>query len=526
MPRTAKISLWALGVLTVLMTGFYIYLRWDNYNVLRGIITSRVQEATGQQLTFNGPISLEMGADSFLRFSDVVLTNPDWQFLRSTITVDEGRIGLDVPNVIAGGIGTVVQLNTVKVTLDRPDGAKTIPDAPAPGAALSGPLRPPLPKFDELRVDRLIVIGDSVLGGRILQLEDLKVVPETLERTRVEAQSANQSDVTVTIVTDEIEDGRAWSVAIKSPRSDAQATLEATSGRKLFLRGLAVGESLDLGDVASILPPIQQADAVSAQGKAFLTAQADLPIGWLQLITANFDMRIAHITGAAIDLRNVRLEGRAEGGWISIAPIEAAGQAGVARGFAILDASSFPVTSEVSMQMRSFSPFGASNGEIDATVSLSSEGRDLDSLYAVNGSVASFFQDFSDATAMYPALLTPILSDVFASAPRDVAFPIECGIAQFAIRKGRSQRATSQIFGSRGRLAMRGAFDFMGGPMDLDIAAEPLGADVAYFDAIGALWAPAVSKNSRAAPWLTLSQPRDSMCDMLREQSQASLSGR
>jgi uncharacterized protein involved in outer membrane biogenesis len=525
MPRTAKIAVGALAFLAIALTGLYAYLRWDNYNALRQLIASRVEEATGQQLSFNGPISLEMGADSFLRFRDVVLTNPDWQFLRSTITVDEGRIGLDVPNVVSGGIGTVVQLNTIKVTLDRPNSAREIPDAPAPGAALSAPAKPPLPAFDELRAQKLIVLGDAVLGKRMLQLEDLKVVPETDQRTRLEARAQGSDDVTLNVVTDEIENGRAWSIEITSPRSDITAALEATTGRKLFLRALAQGASLDLEDLNAILPPRGQAEAMAESSKAFIDPKADLPIGWLQLITANIDIRIGRVFGPTLDLYGVRLDGRADNGWISFAPLEARSLNGSARGFAILDASTLPASAEVSMQMRDFSPFKEDAATLDAGVSLTSRGRKFQQLYALNGAVRAYMDQGPQGSALFPQVFAPVF-EVFegggSSAP---TFRTQCGVFNLALNNGRSEALSAQVFGPDGRVAVRGKVDFMKALVDLDFAAQPVDGEVQYLDAVGSFASPAVSPGARQAPWLTLANTKDKMCEVLRQQSQAALDG-
>lgn len=525
MPRTAKIAVGALAFLAVALTGLYAYLRWDNYNALRDLIASRVEQATGQQLSFNGPISLEMGADSFLRFRDVVLTNPDWQFLRSTITVDEGRIGLDVPNVVSGGIGTVVQLNTIKVTLDRPNSARQIPEAPPPGAALAAPAKPPLPDFDELRAKKLIILGEAVLGERMLQLEDLKVVPETQQRTRLEARAQNGEDVALSVVTDEIENGRAWSVEITSPRSDITAALEATTGRKLFLRALAQGTSLDLADLDAILPPRGEAQALAENTKAFIDPAADLPIGWLQLITANIDVRIGRVFGPKLDLYGVRLDGRADNGWISFAPLEARSLNGSARGFAILDASTLPASAEVSMQMRAFSPFKDDDATLDARLALTSGGRKFRELYALNGSARAYVDQGPKVSAVYPQMLGPVFQVFKGEKEGAAGFQTQCGVFDLALKNGRSEALSAQVFGPSGRVAMRGMVDFMKALVDLDFAAQPVDGSVQYLDAVGSFASPAVSSGARQAPWLSLANAKDKMCEVLRQQSQAALDG-
>lgn len=526
MPRTAKIAIGALGLLALFLVIFYTYLRWNNYSALRDLIASRVQSATGQQLTFNGPVSLEMGADSFLSFRDVVLTNPDWQFLRSTITVDEGRIGLDLPNVIAGGIGTVVQLNSVNVTLDRPQDAKPLPAAPAPGTTLSAPAAPPLPKFDELRVARLTIQGDNILGQRTLQLEDLKIVPQEEERTLLEARAASAPDVALSIVTDEIDNGRAWSLSIISPRSNVRAVLEATTGRKLFLRALAEGEALDMADVDALLPPREEAGALVAQSKAFFEEAADLPIGWLKLVTANIGLRIDKITGEVFDVRDVRLDGRADGGWVSLAPIEAKGSSGSLRGFAVLDASSLPATSEISVQMRGFEPLREKPSAFDAALDLRSKGRKLGDLYAFTGAVKTFFEDVDDVQSANPGLLGPILNGFVASDSDVPRFDAQCGLVQLDFVNGRGTLATSQIFGKEGRLSARGTVNLPKNLVDLEIAAEPFEGKAQFYDAVGTLEAPAISRNDRQTPWLSLDMPKKRVCELLRKQSSAVLDGR
>lgn len=526
MPHAGKIAIGALGVLALLLVLFYTYLRWDNYSALRDLIASRVQSATGQQLSFNGPVSLEMGADSFLRFRNVVLTNPDWQFLRSTITVDEGRIGLDVPNVIAGGIGTVVQLNSVNVILDRPRDAKPLPDAPAPGTQLGAPAAPPLPKFDELRVARLTVIGENILGQRSLQLKDLKIAPQEDERTRMEARAVSAQDVALSIVTDEIDNGRAWSVSILSPRSNVRAVLEATTGRKLSLRALAEGETLDMDDVTALLPPRSTADGLAAQSKAFFDEASDLPVGWLKLITANVGLRIGRITGEAIDLRDVRLDGRSDGGWISLAPMEAKGSKGSMRGFAVLDASSLPASADVSMQMRGFKPMRDKPSAFDAAVDLKSKGRKLADLYGFNGAAKVFFEDVEDVQRALPGFGEAILSGFVGAQQQTPRFDAQCGLVQMDLEGGRGTLATSQIFGAEGRLSTRGSINISKNLIDLEIAAEPYEGEAQFYDAIGTLQAPAISRNDRQTPWLSLDLPKEKVCTLLRKQSSAVLDGR
>ncbi|MEO0412317.1 MAG: hypothetical protein AAF221_10830 [Pseudomonadota bacterium] len=523
MARTGRIALIALGCFAVLLAGLYAYLRWDNYNALRDLIATRVENATGQQLSFNGPVSLEMGADSFLNFRDVVLTNPDWQMIRSTITVDEGRIGLDVPNVIAGGIGTVVQLNTVKVELDRPQQAADMPPAPPPGTVLSAPSAPALPKFDELRAQRLIVIARNILGTRELQLENLKVAPETEQRTRMDASALGGSDVNVTVLTDEIEGGRAWTLSMKSPRSELDMVVEASAGRKLTLRGMADAKQLDVADLLSLLPH-EAAAALEETQKPFFDQAKALPVGWLQLIKANLDVRLANVVAGAARFDLVRLEGRADNGWISLAPLDVKGRVGGLKGFAVLNAGSLPASIDVSVTADGFAPFVETLSAVDGYVRLAGTADDFVDVRRPSGDVAIFTSDFAVGTlAGLPLLrqILPYLGDVSGSDET-----ARCAVLRGPVQSGRLRPLSGQLYSNMGRVALRGSAGLFGGAVDIDAAVQPGEGEVQFVNAIGSLREPAVAPDTKKTPWLNFDLPQDKVCALLRQQFEMSLSGR
>ncbi|MEM7570265.1 MAG: hypothetical protein AAF337_10760 [Pseudomonadota bacterium] len=522
MAQTGRYALMALGLFAVLLGGFYAYLRWDNYNALRDIIAVRVERATGQQLSFNGPVSLEMGADSFLNFRDVVLTNPDWQMIRSTITVDEGRIGLDVPNVIAGGIGTVVQLNTVKVELDRPEQAADMPTAPPPGTVLSAPDAPPLPKFDELRAERLIVIARNMMGQRQLQLQDLKVAPETDDRTRMQASAANTEDIDVTVLTDAIEGGRAWTLSVRSPRSALNVVVEAAAGRKLILRAIADAEQLDVSDLSALMP----ADPVDAlaQQKPFFDAQQSLPIGWLQLIKANLDVQLAEVRAGEAYFERVRLEGRADNGWISLAPFEAVGEQGAMRGFAVFNGSSLPAGMDMSLSADAFRPFGVASSTFDGQVQLAGAASDFPALTRLDGKMALFTSAIGLEHLAQVPLMREMMPYLQSQARADTV--ARCMVVQGPVDAGRLQIEASQLYADAGRIALRGSASLFGGPVDVDAAVQPAGEPVRYLSAVGSLQAPALAEDTRKAPWLNFDIPQDKVCALLRQQFEMSRNGR
>ncbi|MEM6832625.1 MAG: hypothetical protein AAF562_03310 [Pseudomonadota bacterium] len=526
MHKTRNIALFALASLAFVLAAVYGYLRWDNYGALRDIIAERVERSTGQQLTFNGPVSLEMGADSFLNFRDVVLTNPDWQMLRSTISVDQGRIGLDVPNVLSGGIGTIVELSTVKVELDRPAEAADLPQAPAPGTVLAAPEAPPLPKFDELRAERLIVMAKNLLGDSALDFKDLKVAPETEERVRMDVVAAQADDVSLTIVTDEISNGRAWTFTLASPRSDMRMIVEASSGRKLALRGIADASKLDVGDIEDLMTR-SDAPVTAEAAKPFVPENTAPPVGWLQLIRANLDIRLADVTWGDASFAMLRAEGRADNGWLSLAPFEAEGRSGVLRGFAVLDAGSLPVETDIALTAENFQPFRDGAAKIDGRVRLSGRATDVAALRAPDGLVEVFGTDigFEHLSILPPlGMVLPTLER--AHVADDASGTALCAVLSSPVSVGRLHDIDGQMYSNKGRMSARGSIDMVDGAADMDFAIEPKDSDVAYLNAVGSLKHPAVAEDMRATPWLTFDLPEERLCSLLRRQFDVALNGR
>jgi len=523
MPKPAKIAALCVLGLIALFGAIYGYLRWNDYNALRTMIAARIERATGQQITFNGPISLKMGSDSFLEFQDVVLTNPDWAFVRSTITVDEGQIGLNVPTVVSGGIGTLVKLNRVNVKLERPDDAPPLPEPLPPGTPLSAPGAPPLPKFDELRANFLTVEGQPVLGNRVLKLQDFTVVPETPQRTVVTAQAQDASDISLSVVTDEITDGRSWRITLTSPRSDTQASLDAVSGRKLYLNAVLQGDALDLGDVRTVLPTAESANAPKSASAPFVPPSADLPIGWLQLITATFDVRLKTLADGDVFLRDIRADGRADGGWMGLAPIEAFGGDGAVRGFGVLDATVLPARAEVSFDMEDFAPFVATRSVIDGAISLSSEGDTLKGLGAMSGRLRMFIAGISLDGKGYDGALAPML-EALEIGPD---FDPQCAFVSATLKDSAAQRLNGTIRGGGGSLHVRGAIDIFDGPLDLGVAVRPKGEDPQFYKAAGSFEAPTMETVAQSVAWSeALDDAAAATCTKLRQSAVQAKTGR
>lgn len=522
MVRASRIALVSLALLALLLAGFYAYIRWDNYNALRDLIAARVERATGQQLSFNGPVSLEMGTDSFLNFRDVVLTNPDWQMIRSTITVDEGRIGLDVPNVVAGGIGTVVQLNTVRVELDRPEQAADMPVAPPPGTVLSAPDAPPLPKFDELRAERVIVIARNLLGQRELQLEQLQVAPETDQRTRMKAAAAGSNDVTLSILTDQIDNGRAWTLSVNSPRTQLGMVVEASAGRKLTLRGVADASVLDVSDLNALLPedPVK----VVAEQKPFFDTAQPLPIGWLKLIKANLDVRLSQVTAGDAFFAQVRLEGRADNGWISFAPFEVKGAQGSMRGFTVFNAASLPADLDISVTADGFAPFPLSDAQLDGRVRLAGSSSTFAAVKRPDGEVALFSSNLKLSSLAKLPVLTQVLPALMQTS-QDGALA-RCAVLKGPVAAGRMRALSGQLYANAGRLALRGTAGLFEGLVDIEAVVQPSGEKPSYVSAVGSLNAPAIASGKSGAPWLKFDLPQERVCALLRQQFEISRTGR
>ena len=177
------------------------------------------------------------------------------------------------------------------------------------------------------------------------------------------------------------------------------------------------------------------------------------------------------------------------------------------------------------MQMRDFCPFKEDAATLDAGVSLTSRGRKFQQLYALNGAARAYMDQGPQVNALFPQMFGTVF-EVFerdgSGAPR---FQTQCGVFNLALNNGRSEALSAQVFGPDGRVAVRGKVDFMKALVDLDFAAQPVDGEVQYLDAVGSFASPAVSSGARQAPWLTLANTKDKMCEVLRQQSQAALDG-
>ncbi len=78
MRRILKIVGGILAGVVVLVVGAVVYILNVDLNAWKPEIQEAVQDSTGRLLVINGPIEFELGSDTFLKASDITLTNAEW----------------------------------------------------------------------------------------------------------------------------------------------------------------------------------------------------------------------------------------------------------------------------------------------------------------------------------------------------------------------------------------------------------------------------------------------------------------
>ncbi|MDW3205883.1 MAG: AsmA family protein [Alphaproteobacteria bacterium] len=78
MRRFLKIVGGILAGVVILVVGAVVYILNVDLNAWKPEIQEAVQESTGRLLVINGPIEFELGSDTYLKATDISLTNADW----------------------------------------------------------------------------------------------------------------------------------------------------------------------------------------------------------------------------------------------------------------------------------------------------------------------------------------------------------------------------------------------------------------------------------------------------------------
>ncbi|HET8726056.1 MAG TPA: AsmA family protein [Alphaproteobacteria bacterium] len=114
MARSARITSWILLGIAVLVLAAILFVATFDWNRLKGVVASRVGEATGRELSIEGNIDIDWGWVPRITLERVTLSNADWSRNENMAEVDRLSFTIDLKELLSG------QVVLPEVTLDRP----------------------------------------------------------------------------------------------------------------------------------------------------------------------------------------------------------------------------------------------------------------------------------------------------------------------------------------------------------------------------------------------------------------------
>ncbi len=184
MRRFLKIVGGVLGVVVIVLIGGIVYILNIDLNDWKPEIEEAARDATGRDLTIGGPIEFNLGTDTSLKLTDIVLSNADWGSRPNMVEVDSVDIEFklfsllgsspDITRIHVDGVRAIVEKNPAGVS-NTDFGGEPAPKETSGGGDLI------LPIIRDLRIAGVeVVISDPAAGpDKVFTLTELSLASQS-----------------------------------------------------------------------------------------------------------------------------------------------------------------------------------------------------------------------------------------------------------------------------------------------------------------------------------------------------------
>jgi uncharacterized protein involved in outer membrane biogenesis len=321
-PRTAArrrgrllrlIALVAGGIIVLAVASIAVFVATFDPNSRKAQIIAAVQAATGRELTIGGHISLSISLQPTLEMSDVSLANPPGFSRPQMATLQTLQLQIELIPLLSRDI-RIVQLVLRKPNILLETNAKGQSNwelsaaggpvaRPTPQAGNAAATRPPSIALSSVKIEGgTLAMRDA--GGRTttLALQQLAATGTSASAKLHLTMAATYNGAPVSLTADTgplaglLGDGGApWPVKLAITAAGAKLTAEGTLAQPVALRGLAIGVSADIPDLAALVPlagtALPKLKTVTAQFKLADTNGGDsIAITDLKLTLPNTDL--------------------------------------------------------------------------------------------------------------------------------------------------------------------------------------------------------------------------------------------
>lgn len=138
MRRGLKILGWVLGISLVITGGAVAYVLNVDLNDWKPEIQDMVRENTGRTLIIAGPIEFDLGSDTFLKATDISLSNADWGSRPKMVEIGNVEVGLKLFSLLGDSPDiTRFHVEGVRAIVETAADGKANTDFAPPGEARS-----------------------------------------------------------------------------------------------------------------------------------------------------------------------------------------------------------------------------------------------------------------------------------------------------------------------------------------------------------------------------------------------------
>jgi uncharacterized protein involved in outer membrane biogenesis len=273
--RLLRIVLFTIAALVILgIAGIAAFVATFDPNSYKPQIVAAVQSATGRELTLNGGIGLSLSLQPTLEVSDVSFSNPPGFSRPQMATLQRLQVQLALLPLLSR------QVRIERLVLVRPDilletdaqgrsnwafapQAGAAPPAAQPSGAASAPAAPPSIALSSLRIeDGTLAMRDATGRTTTLGLSRLVATAASPDAPLHLTADATYNGAALNLTADtgplsRLEDTGAstpWPVKLAVDAAGAKLSLDGTLTQPALGRGIAMGITADVPDLAALAP--------------------------------------------------------------------------------------------------------------------------------------------------------------------------------------------------------------------------------------------------------------------------------
>ena len=301
-----------LGLVLVVAVGAVVYLSTLDFNAYKPQIAQAVRDATGRELTIEGPVDLKIGLSPALAMSDVRLANAEWGAAADMVSIGRAEAQVHLIPLLSGGVEVErFILTNVTIALERQAdgtanwvfGSAASTPQPVPGRpedALGGGLPFDVPVLKDVQIENVQVsLADAVTERTVAVAIDRLVasVPgPDLPLTVAADARFNDADIRLDATL------RAFDRLLQRESSEVDADI-AIGDAQVSVRGAASTADFDLVLTAQVpdLGTLGQALDTPLPALAPIDARVRLLSGRGRLEAQDLDVTVgeSRITGTA-----------------------------------------------------------------------------------------------------------------------------------------------------------------------------------------------------------------------------------